>query len=42
VIESFHATFLCVGGLSMVAAFIFFQLGPREQPSIQPTVVDEG
>jgi len=42
VMESFHATFLCVGGLSMVAAFIFFQLGPREQPSIQPTVVDEG
>jgi EmrB/QacA subfamily drug resistance transporter len=42
VIESFHATFLCVGGLSMVAAFIFFQLGPREQPSVQPTVVDEG
>lgn len=42
VVESFHATFLCVGGLSMVAAFIFFQLGPREQPSVQPTVVDEG
>jgi len=42
VIKSFHATFLCVGGLSMVAAFIFFQLGPREQPSVQPTVVDEG
>jgi EmrB/QacA subfamily drug resistance transporter len=42
VIASFHATFLCVGGLSMVAAFIFFQLGPREQPSVQPTVVDEG
>jgi EmrB/QacA subfamily drug resistance transporter len=42
VIESFHATFLCVGGLSMVAAFIFFQLGPRESPSVQPTVVDEG
>ena len=42
VIDSFHTTFFCVGGLSAVAAFIFFQLGPREAPSQRPTVVDEG
>ena len=42
VIDSFHTTFFCVGGLSAVAAFFFFQLGPREAPSQRPTVVDEG
>ncbi|HET7792339.1 MAG TPA: multidrug transporter subunit MdtD [Rhizobacter sp.] len=42
VVASFQATFFSVGGLSMVAAFIFFQLGPREAPGVDPTVVDEG
>lgn len=38
----FHATFVCVGVLSMLAAGIFFQLGRREAPSGPATVVDEG
>ncbi len=42
VLDSFHATFLCVGLLSAVAASIFFQLRPHEAPSGPPTVVDEG
>ncbi len=42
VTASFQATFVSVGVLSMVAAFIFFQLKPREAPAKPATVVDEG
>ncbi len=42
VISSFQATFACVGTLSMLASLIFYQLGPREAPTAEPTVVDEG
>jgi EmrB/QacA subfamily drug resistance transporter len=31
--HTFHATYLCVGALSALAAAIFFQLGRREGPS---------
>ncbi len=40
VVHTFHATYLCVGLLSMLAAAIFFQLGRREGPSEKPAVVD--
>jgi EmrB/QacA subfamily drug resistance transporter len=42
VVGGFHATFICVGLLSAIAAFIFVQIGRREAPVGKPTVVDEG
>jgi EmrB/QacA subfamily drug resistance transporter len=40
-LHTFHATYLCVGALSALAAGIFFQLGPREGPTGPTTVVDQ-
>jgi EmrB/QacA subfamily drug resistance transporter len=40
VLRAFHASFACVGLLSMVAAFIFFQLGRGDAPREPPTVTD--
>ena len=37
----FHATYLCIGLLSVMAACIFFQLGRREGPDAPSTVVDQ-
>ena len=37
VLHTFHATYLCMGALSALAAGIFFQLGRREGPSGGPT-----
>ncbi len=37
----FHATYVCVGLLSVLAACIFFQLGHREGPAAKDTVVDQ-
>ena len=39
--HTFHATYLCMGALSALAAGIFFQLGRREGPIGPATVVDE-
>ena len=41
VIHTFHATYLCMGALSALAAGIFFQLGRGEGPSGPATVVDQ-
>ena len=41
VIHTFHATYLCMGALSALAAGIFFQLGRREGPTEPATVVDQ-
>ena len=41
VIHTFHATYVCMGALSALAAGIFFQLGRGEGPSGPATVVDE-
>jgi len=40
-LQAFHATFLCVGLLSAVAACIFLQLGRGEAPGGKPSVLDE-
>jgi EmrB/QacA subfamily drug resistance transporter len=41
VIHAFHATYICMGALSALAAGIFFQLGRREGPvSVSPATVD--
>lgn len=40
VVRTFHATYLCMGALSALAAGIFFQLGRREGPTGSATVVD--
>ncbi|MES1161563.1 MAG: MFS transporter, partial [Rhizobacter sp.] len=40
-LQAFHATFLCVGVLSAVAACIFLQLGRGEAPGGKPSVLDE-
>lgn len=40
-VHTFHATYLCMGALSAVAAAIFFQLGRGEGPAGPATVVDE-
>ena len=37
----FHATYLCIGTFSIMAACIFFQLGRREGPDAPSTVVDQ-
>jgi EmrB/QacA subfamily drug resistance transporter len=37
----FHATYVCVGVLSVMAACIFFQLGRREGPAGPATIVDQ-
>jgi len=42
VLGSFHATFVGVGLISVLAACIFLQLGRREGPAAPGTVVDEG
>ena len=39
--HTFHATYLCMGALSALAAGIFLQLGRREGPAGPPTVVDQ-
>lgn len=36
----FHATYVCVGMLSVMAACIFFQLGRREGPAGTTTIMD--
>ncbi len=41
VLHTFHATYLCMGLLSALAAGIFFQLGRGEGPSKPGPVVDE-
>ena len=40
VVRTFHATYLCMGALSALAAGIFFQLGRHEGPTGSATVVD--
>ena len=40
-LHMFHATYLCVGLFSVMAACIFFQLGRREGPVGAKAVVDE-
>lgn len=40
-VHMFHATYLCVGLFSIMAACIFFQLGRREGPVGAKAVVDE-
>jgi MFS family permease len=40
-LHTFHATYLCMGALSALAAGIFFQLGRREGPTGPATVVDQ-
>jgi EmrB/QacA subfamily drug resistance transporter len=39
-IHTFHATYLCMGALSALAAGIFFQLGRHEGPTKPAAVVD--
>jgi EmrB/QacA subfamily drug resistance transporter len=39
--HTFHATYLCMGALSALAAGIFFQLGRSEGPLTKGVVVDE-
>ncbi|WP_428423820.1 multidrug transporter subunit MdtD [Methylibium sp.] len=41
VVETFQATFVCIGLLSVFAAFIFGQLQPRDAPQRIPHVPDE-
>ena len=40
VLHTFHATYLCMGLLSALAAGIFFQLGRREGPAAPAAVID--
>jgi len=40
-LHTFHATYLCMGALSALAAGIFFQLGRREGPAAPAAVVDQ-
>jgi EmrB/QacA subfamily drug resistance transporter len=40
-LHTFHATYLCMGLLSALAAGIFFQLGRREGPAEPAAVVDQ-
>jgi MFS family permease len=40
-LHTFHATYICVGALSALAAGIFFQLGRREGPTGPTKVVDD-
>jgi EmrB/QacA subfamily drug resistance transporter len=40
-VHTFHATYLCMGALSAVAAAIFFQLGRGEGPAGPAAVVDQ-
>jgi len=40
-LHTFHATYICMGLLSALAAGIFFQLGRREGPTGPATVVDQ-
>jgi MFS family permease len=40
-VHTFHATYICMGLLSALAAGIFFQLGRREGPSGPPTTVND-
>ena len=42
VVYTFHATYLCMGALSALAAGIFFQLGRREGPTGPAAVIDNG
>jgi EmrB/QacA subfamily drug resistance transporter len=35
-VAAFHTTYLCVGGLTLVAALIFLQLGPDETATTSP------
>jgi hypothetical protein len=39
-LHTFHATYICVGALSALAAGIFFQLGRREGPAGAAAAVD--
>jgi hypothetical protein len=39
-LHTFHATYLCMGLLSALAAGIFFQLGRREGPAAPAAVID--
>ena len=41
VVYTFHATYICMGLLSALAAGIFFQLGRREGPSGSPATVND-
>ncbi|MEF7613413.1 multidrug transporter subunit MdtD [Aquincola sp. MAHUQ-54] len=41
-LHGFHGTYVCVGLLSMMAAWIFFQLGRYERPAGPPTPGDDG
>ena len=40
-VHTFHATYICMGVLSALAAGIFFQLGRREGPTRPAAVVDQ-
>ena len=40
-LHTFHATYICMGALSALAAGIFFQLGRREGPTGPTTVIDQ-
>jgi len=40
-LTTFHATYLCMGALSALAAGIFYQLGRGEGPARPATVVDQ-
>jgi EmrB/QacA subfamily drug resistance transporter len=40
-LHTFHATYICMGLLSALAAGIFFQLGRREGPAGPTTVIDQ-
>jgi len=40
-VHTFHATYICMGVLSALAAGIFFQLGRREGPSGPATTVND-
>jgi EmrB/QacA subfamily drug resistance transporter len=40
-VHTFHATYICMGVLSALAAGIFFQLGRREGPSGPPATVND-
>ena len=40
VLHAFHATYLCVGLMSILAAAVFLQLGRKEAPCGSPNVTD--
>jgi hypothetical protein len=40
-VHTFHATYLCIGALSALAAGIFFQLGRSEGPTGPAATLDD-